>query len=61
MNERMEGKKQEQIEGRKNGCKGVRREGWMEGEMDVTVVPASFPVMAISGTFGMTILYLSLV
>ena len=32
MNERMEGKKQEQIEGRKNGCKGVRREGWMEEE-----------------------------
>ena len=31
--ERMEGKKQEQIEGRKNGCKGVRREGGMEGEL----------------------------
>lgn len=34
---------------------------WMEGEMDVTVVPASFPMMAVSGTFGMTILYFSLV
>lgn len=34
---------------------------WMEGEMDVTAVPASFPMMAVSGTFGMTILYFSLV
>lgn len=31
----------------------------MWGEIDVIVVPASFPVMAVSGIFGMTILYLS--
>ena len=29
----MEERKQEQTEGRKNGCKGVRREGWKEGEL----------------------------